>query len=179
MVESAPVGGAEHFGTAWGQLNLFADMIVREGEVRGLVGPRELDRLWTRHILNSAAVLDFIPTEGTIIDVGSGAGFPGLVVAICRQDCRVNLVDSMERRCDWLRDAVDELSLNNVVVTNARSESLVGKVSADVVTARAVARVNKLLGWTMPLLKPGGSLIALKGVSVDSEIDDAVPQLKK
>lgn len=179
MVESAPVGGAEHFGTAWDQLNLFADMIVREGEVRGLVGPRELDRLWTRHILNSAAVLDFIPTEGTIIDVGSGAGFPGLVVAICRQDCRVNLVDSMERRCDWLRDAVDELSLNNVVVTNARSESLVGKVSADVVTARAVARVNKLLGWTMPLLKPGGSLIALKGVSVDSEIDDAVPQLKK
>lgn len=179
MVESAPDGGGEHFGSAWDQLNQFADMIVREGEKRGLVGPRELDRLWTRHILNSSAVLDFVPEAGSVIDVGSGAGFPGLVVAICRPKCSVTLVDSMERRCTWLEDAVDELGLQNTQVLHGRSENLIGHVSADIVTARAVARLRKLLGWTMPLLSSGGSLLALKGVSVDEEIDEAIPELRR
>lgn len=179
MVESAPDGGSEHFGSAWDQLNQFADMIVREGEKRGLVGPRELDRLWTRHILNSSAVLDFVPEAGSVIDVGSGAGFPGLVVAICRPKCSVTLVDSMERRCTWLEDAVDELGLQNTQVLHGRSENLIGHVSADIVTARAVARLRKLLGWTMPLLSSGGSLLALKGVSVDEEIDEAIPELRR
>ena len=146
MVESAPDGGGEHFGSAWDQLNQFAGMIVREGEKRGLVGPRELDRLWTRHILNSSAVLDFVPEAGSVIDVGSGAGFPGLVVAICRPKCSVTLVDSMERRCTWLEDAVDELGLQNTQVLHGRSETLIGRTSADIVTARAVARLRKLLG---------------------------------
>ena len=179
MVESAPDGGSEHFGSAWDQLNQFADMIVREGEKRGLVGPRELDRLWTRHILNSSAVLDFVPEAGSVIDVGSGAGFPGLVVAICRPKCSVTLVDSMERRCTWLEDAVDELGLQNTQVLHGRSEKLIGRTSADIVTARAVARLRKLLGWTMPLLSSGGSLLALKGVSVDEEIDEAIPELRR
>ena len=179
MVESAPDGGGEHFGSAWDQLNQFADMIVREGEKRGLVGPRELDRLWTRHILNSSAVLDFVPEAGSVIDVGSGAGFPGLVVAICRPKCSVTLVDSMERRCTWLEDAVDELGLQNTQILHGRSENLIGHVSADIVTARAVARLRKLLGWTMPLLSSGGSLLALKGVSVDEEIDEAIPELRR
>ena len=179
MVESAPDGGSEHFGLVWDQLNQFADMIVREGEKRGLVGPRELDRLWTRHILNSSAVLDFVPEAGSVIDVGSGAGFPGLVVAICRPKCSVTLVDSMERRCTWLEDAVDELGLQNTQVLHGRSENLIGHVSADIVTARAVARLRKLLGWTMPLLSSGGSLLALKGVSVDEEIDEAIPELRR
>ena len=179
MVESAPDGGGEHFGSAWDQLNQFADMIVREGEKRGLVGPRELDRLWTRHILNSSAVLDFVPEAGSVIDVGSGAGFPGLVVAICRPKCSVTLVDSMERRCTWLEDAVDELGMQNTQVLHGRSENLIGHVSADIVTARAVARLRKLLGWTMPLLSSGGSLLALKGVSVDEEIDEAIPELRR
>lgn len=179
MVESAPDGGSEHFGLVWDQLNQFADMIVREGEKRGLVGPRELDRLWTRHILNSSAVLDFVPEAGSVIDVGSGAGFPGLVVAICRPRCSVTLVDSMERRCTWLEDAVDELGLQNTQILHGRSENLIGHVSADIVTARAVARLRKLLGWTMPLLSSGGSLLALKGVSVDEEIDEAIPELRR
>lgn len=179
MVESAPAGGAGHFGEVWDGLTAFADMIVCEGEKRGLVGPRELDRLWTRHILNSAAVLDYIPRAGSVIDVGSGAGFPGLVVAICRPECTVTLVDSMERRCIWLSDAIEELGLSNAEVINARSESLPATVRADVVTARAVARLKKLLGWTMPLVGAGGSLIALKGVSVDEEIDEAVAELKR
>ena len=124
MVESAPDGGGEHFGSAWDQLNQFADMIVREGEKRGLVGPRELDRLWTRHILNSSAVLDFVPEAGSVIDVGSGAGFPGLVVAICRPKCSVTLVDSMERRCTWLEDAVDELGLQADDLRRTRQDIL-------------------------------------------------------
>lgn len=178
-VESAPLGGAEHFGEAWPKLLQFADMIVREGEKRGLVGPRELERLWSRHILNSTAVLEFIPQGSRVGDVGSGAGFPGLVIAICRPDCHVTLIDSMERRCEWLLDAIAELELTNVSVKLGRAEEFVGNYSADVVTSRAVAALKKLLPWTMPLLRKGGSMVALKGIRVDDEIDAAVAQLRK
>lgn len=178
-VESAPLGGAEHFGEAWPKLLQFADMIVREGEKRGLVGPRELERLWSRHILNSTAVLEFIPQGSRVGDVGSGAGFPGLVIAICRPDCQVTLIDSMERRCEWLLDAIAELELTNVSVKLGRAEEFVGNYSADVVTSRAVAALKKLLPWTMPLLRKGGSMVALKGIRVDDEIDAAVAQLRK
>lgn len=179
MVEQAPEGGAEHFGDSWPLLTQFADMIVREGEKRGLVGPRELDRLWTRHILNSTAVLDLIPQGAKVIDVGSGAGFPGLVIAMCRPDCRVTLVDSMERRCTWLQDAIDELGLTQTHVKHARAEDLIGSLSAEIVTARAVARLKKLLPWTLPLVSHQGAVLALKGRSVEEEIDEAVPQLRK
>lgn len=178
-VESAPLGGAEHFGEAWPRLLQFADMIVREGEKRGLVGPRELERLWSRHILNSTAVLEFIPQGSCVGDVGSGAGFPGLVIAVCRPDCQVTLIDSMERRCEWLLDAIAELELTNVSVKLGRAEEFVGNYSADVVTSRAVAALKKLLPWTMPLLRKGGSMVALKGIRVDDEIDAAVAQLRK
>lgn len=179
-VELPPAGGSTHFGEeVWAGLTHFADMIVREGELRGLVGPRELERLWTRHLLNSTAVLDYIPEGASIADVGSGAGFPGLVVAIARPDSRVTLIDSMERRCAWLRDAAGELELANVSVRHGRSEEFRGRFLADVVTARAVANLNKLLPWTMPLIKPGGSLVALKGERVNQEIDDAVANLRK
>lgn len=178
-VERAPENGGEVFGEAWPQLVQFAGMIEREGERRGLVGPRELDRLWSRHILNSAAVLDYIPVNATVADVGSGAGFPGLVVAICRPDVTMTLIDSMERRCEWLVDAVSELGLTNVSVRLGRSEEFVGQYSADVVLSRAVAALKKLLPWTMPLVRPGGALVALKGIKVDDEIDAAVQQLRK
>lgn len=178
-VESAPSGGAEHFGEAWPKLLQFADMIVREGEKRGLVGPRELERLWSRHILNSTAVLEFLPQGSRVGDVGSGAGFPGLVIAICRPDCQVTLIDSMERRCEWLLDATAELGLSNVTVRLGRAEEFAGTFSADVVTSRAVAALKKLLPWTMPLVRKGGSMVALKGIKVDDEIDAAVTQLRK
>ena len=178
-VELPPEGGSSHFGAeTWGRLLQFAEMLVREGELRGLVGPRELERLWTRHILNSTAVLDYIPDGASVGDVGSGAGFPGLVVAIARPDSRVTLIDSMDRRCEWLRDAVAELGLSNVSVRHGRSEEFRGRFMADVVTARAVANLKKLLPWTMPLVRPGGSLVGLKGVRVDDEIDDAVKELR-
>ena len=178
-VESPPEGGAEHFGKAWPGLSHFADMIVREGEKRGLVGPRELERIWSRHILNSTAVLDYVPQGASVGDVGAGAGFPGLVVAICRPDTKVTLIDSLERRCEWLVDAIAELELTNVTVKLGRAEEFAGHYSADIVTSRAVAALKKLLPWTMPLLRPGGSMVALKGVKVDDEIDAAVTQLRK
>lgn len=179
-VEQPPVGGVEQFGQdEWDRLVAFADLIEQEGEKRGLVGPRELSRMWTRHILNSTAISEFIPNGKSVVDVGSGAGFPGLILAIIRPDLQLTLVDSMERRCDWLNYATSELGLENVTIRLGRAEDLASEIEADVVTARAVAALKKLLPWTMPLLKPGGSLVALKGIRVDDEIDDAVHVLRK
>ena len=179
-VEAPPEGGASQFGDdVWDQLLSYAGMIEKEGELRGLVGPRELQRLWTRHILNSMAILPFIPAGVDVVDVGSGAGFPGIVAAIVRKDLRFLLVDSMERRVQWLNDVVAALSIPNVEVIHARSEDLINAVRADVVTARAVAVLKNLIPLTMPLLKGGGSLVALKGVRVDSEIDEAITILRE
>lgn len=179
-VEAPPEGGASQFGDdVWDQLLSYAGMIEKEGELRGLVGPRELQRLWTRHILNSTAILPFIPAGVDVVDVGSGAGFPGIVAAIVRKDLRFLLVDSMERRVQWLNDVVATLSIPNVEVIHARSEDLINAVRADVVTARAVAVLKNLIPLTMPLLKGGGSLVALKGVRVDSEIDEAITILRE
>ncbi len=179
-VEPTPSGGASHFGEdIWGKLEAFATLLVQEGELRGLIGPRELSRLWTRHLLNSTAISEFVPDKASVIDVGSGAGFPGVVLAIIRPDVKVVLIDSMERRCDWLNDVKRAIDLDNVLVRRGRSEQFFNDYSCDIVTARAVAVLKKLLPWTMPLLKPGGSLVALKGSRVDEEIDEAVPQLQK
>ena len=179
VVEPAPEGGLEHFGEAWSKLCGFADMLVAQGELRGLVGPREYAKLWTRHILNSTAILDFIDEGVRVADVGAGAGFPGIVTAIARPDLRVTLIDSMERRCVWLRDVIEELGIENATVLYTKSEELKGSFQTDVVTARAVASVKKLLPLTMPILRGGGTLLALKGVRVDEEIDDAVYSLRK
>lgn len=180
LVEATPQGGSEHFGAeVWEKLVLFKDLLVAEGEKRGLIGPRELDKLWSRHILNSTAILDYIDDGSSVADVGSGAGFPGLVAAIVRPDLDLHLIDSLGRRTDWLVYAVEELQLENVKIFNNRAEELVGKVTCDVVTARAVAALKKLLPWTMPLAKPGGKLVLLKGGRAEIEIDDADKQLRK
>lgn len=179
-VEEAPQGGAEHFGTeVWGKLNRFATMLCVEGEKRGLVGPHEYKKLWTRHILNSTAILDFIDEGVRLADIGSGAGFPGIIAAITRPDLRVTLIDSMDRRCQWLRDVSDELVLNNVTIRYAQAQDLKGNFQTDVATARAVASVAKLLPLAMPIIRGGGILLALKGDKVNEEIDAAIPQLRK
>lgn len=179
-MESIEFDGASHYGPAtWRQLTRFADLIADEGELRGLVGPRELDRLWSRHILNSTAVSEFIDENSSVIDVGSGAGFPGLVLAIVRPDLSLVLLDAMERRCAWLKYVVEELGLENVSVIHGRAEDMDVSMRADVVTARAVAALKKLLPWTMPLVKPGGKLVALKGQRVNDEVDAAVKELRK
>ncbi|WP_103063220.1 16S rRNA (guanine(527)-N(7))-methyltransferase RsmG [Actinomyces qiguomingii] len=165
------------FGSAFGAAEHFAQMLTEQGELRGLLGPRELPRLWTRHIINSAAVVPFLPERGRVADIGSGAGFPGVVVSLLRPDLDVVLVESMERRTQWLDDVVAELGLDNVTVRRARAEEL--RARYDAVTARAVANLTKLLRITSPLLLPGGSLLALKGARAEAEVADAKYAIKR
>lgn len=150
------------------------------GVVRGLVGPREIDRLWDRHVFNSAAVGALIAPGVTVVDIGSGAGLPGLVVAIARPDLRVVLVESMQRRAAFLEEVSTDLALTNVEVRRARAEELHSAgLSADVVTARAVAPLDRLAGWAGPLLRPGGELLALKGDRAVEELASAWPALRR
>lgn len=178
-VEQPSEAVRELFGLAWAPAEHFANMLAEEGELRGLIGPRELPRLWSRHLVNSAAVVPFIPEGVSVADVGSGAGFPGVVVALLRPDLDVHLVETMERRVVWLSDVVEELGLDNVTVVQARAEELHGKAAFDVVTARAVAAMDKLARWTMPLVKAGGRLVALKGQRAEEELDNAKYVLRK
>lgn len=177
MVESAPPEATDLFGGSWQQMRAFAQMLTEQGEVRGLIGPRELPRLWSRHLLNSAAVSQFVSDGVSVADVGSGAGFPGVVLAIMRPDLTVHLVEPMERRVAWLQDVIDEIGLPNAVVHRARAEELDGQF--DVVTARAVAALRKLVPWVAPLIAPGGRLVALKGERAAAEIDDAQKVLRR
>ena len=167
----------EIFGVSFAAAEHFAQMLAEEGELRGLVGPRELPRLWSRHIVNSAAIVPFLPARGSVSDVGSGAGFPGVVVALLRPDLDVTLIETMERRTQWLSDVVEELGLDNVTVRRSRAEEV--KDRYDVVTARAVANLSKLVRLVSPLLRPGGVLLALKGMRAQAEVDDAKYVIKK
>ena len=167
----------ELFGVAFSAAEHFADMLVEEGELRGLVGPRELPRLWSRHLVNSAAVVPFLPSRGTVADIGSGAGFPGIVVALLQPDLEVTLIETMERRVEWLDDVVTELDLDNVTIRRARAEEV--KERYDAVTARAVANLSKLVRLTAPLLRQGGALLALKGAKAEAEVEDAKYVIKK
>lgn len=169
----------ELFGSAFAAVEEFARMLEEEGEIRGLIGPREVPRLWSRHIVNSAAVLGFLPARGQVLDIGSGAGFPGVVVAAVRPDLDVHLAEPMQRRCDWLADVVEVLGLDNVTIHQARAEELRGKGKADVVTARAVANMSKLVRMTSGLIAPHGSLVALKGRRAPVEVEEARTELRR
>jgi 16S rRNA (guanine527-N7)-methyltransferase len=164
----------DHFGAAWPAIAHFHAMLRDEGVLRGLVGPREVARLWERHLVNSAAVVPFLPEAGSIVDVGSGAGLPGVVVAAMRPGAEVVLLEPMERRTDWLSEVVGAIGLTNVTVLRGRAEDQIGQLHADAVTARAVAALDKLYGWTLPLLRVGGRLVALKGGRAQDEAHAAV-----
>ena len=248
-------------GDALVPMQRFHEKLLREGVERGIIGPRDEDIIWERHILNSAAIVPFVrerlSTDGqtaTVADIGSGGGFPGIVLAACLPQCSVVLVEPMERRVTWLQEVVDELHLANAVVIRKRAEDLVpqsskasirhnkkssqsrhhgrrriekqsvsayGRVGSlastearnadsqqdvndhdssevtggagladvqsnlsipqtfDVVTCRAVAPMTKLAGWTLPLLRSRGQLIALKGRSAQAELDKAAKEIKK
>jgi 16S rRNA (guanine527-N7)-methyltransferase len=142
------------------------------GEELGLVGPRELERLWTRHLLNSALLAPKLQA-GTLADIGSGAGFPGLVIAAIRPDVTCTLIEPLGRRAQWLTDEAERLGLTNVIVLNQRAEDVVGEVSVDQVTARAVSALGTLIPMAAKLVRPGGELLLLKGARVDQEIRDA------
>jgi 16S rRNA (guanine527-N7)-methyltransferase len=150
----------------------YADLLATSGVERGLIGPREVDRLWDRHLFNCAAPVVRVPQGATVADVGAGAGLPGLVWAIARPDLHVTLIEPLLRRTTWLEEVVADLGLGSqVTVVRARAEDVSERY--DVVTARAVAGLDKLGRWCMPLVRPGGVLLALKGRSASDEVKAA------
>ena len=148
----------------------FAHLLATDGVVRGLIGPREVPRLWERHLVNCALLGLGVPRGVTVADVGSGAGLPGLVLAIGRPDLRVTLVEPLLRRTTFLTEAVEQLALANVEVVRDRAEALHGHRSFDVVTSRAVAPLDRLARWCLPLVAPGGRMLAMKGSSAADEV---------
>lgn len=145
------------------------------GVVRGLIGPRETERLWDRHVLNSLALAEAVPADRRVADLGSGAGLPGLVLAIARPDLHVTLVEPLLRRTTFLEEVVEDLGLSEQVeVLRGRAESLHGERSFDIVTSRALAPLDRLLGWSMPLVTEGGAMVALKGARAAQEAAEVV-----
>lgn len=159
-------------GDQFDLMSRYVDILISQGVEWGLLGPREPERIWSRHIMNCAALLELISQGVDVLDVGSGAGLPGLVLAIARPDLDVTLLEPLLRRSNFLRQTVDDLGLDGQVrVERGRAEDL--RQRFDVVTCRAVARLPKLLGWTMPLFLPDGELLALKGESVAEELRES------
>ena len=157
----------------------YAALLATEGVVRGLIGPREAPRLWDRHLLNCAVLGELLPEDATVCDIGSGAGLPGLVLAVARPDLTITLVEPLLRRTTFLTEVVEQLELANVEVVRARADALHGARRFEVVTSRAVAPLERLLGWSMPLVAPEGALVAMKGSSVGEEIRQAAPVLRR
>jgi 16S rRNA (guanine527-N7)-methyltransferase len=175
--ESEPASAARIFGSGIDKARAYAAALVRDGETLGLLGPREYPKIWTRHILNSAVVAELVSPGQTVGDVGSGAGLPGIPMAIAQPGAEFILIEPMERRSDWLKLQVQELGLSNVRVLRARAEE-VGE-AFDVVTARAVKALPQLLQMCVPMTKHGGEIIALKGEKAQLEIDDSKRLVKK
>jgi 16S rRNA (guanine527-N7)-methyltransferase len=167
------------FGAALPLAERYAALLAGPGIVRGLIGPRETGRLWERHLLNCAVVAGLIPRPSSLVDIGSGAGLPGIVLAMLLPDVRVTLLEPMARRVAFLSECVAELDLGHVTIRRARAEEVAGEFSADVVTARAVAPLGRLAGLAVPLLRPGGTVLALKGERAAAEAAAAGPELRR
>jgi 16S rRNA (guanine527-N7)-methyltransferase len=149
----------------------YADLLATTAVERGLIGPRETPRLWERHLLNCAVVAPMLPPACSVVDVGAGAGLPGIVLALARPDLRVTLVEPMQRRAVFLEECVAALSLGrSVSVRRTRAEQLHGRLSADAVTARALAPFDRLLTWCWPLVRRGGLLAAYRGANAADEL---------
>jgi len=176
--EARPVAAGTVFGDRLPLADRLVAHLVTSGVERGLVGPREVPRMWTRHVLNCAVLGELVPPSTRVLDVGSGAGLPGLAVAIARPDLEVVLVEPLERRVLWLREVVADLGLD-VTVQRARAEGVAGRFTAGVVTARAVAPLPRLLGWTLPLVAPGGQVLAIKGRTAEAELTASAPVLAR
>ena len=175
--ELEPANAVEIFGANIDKARIYFNALVRDSDELGLLGPREMPKLWSRHILNSAVVAELVPDGKTCADVGSGAGLPGIPMAIAQPNAEFVLIEPMERRSNWLKLMVDEIGLTNVRVIRARAEE-VGEVF-DLVTARAVSALPKLLRMTVPLTRDGGAIIALKGAKAAEEIEESKKLVKK
>lgn len=176
-LELEPAAAVTLFGDNIDKARAFTQALAEQGEERGLIGPLELPRLWTRHILNSAITAPLF--SGRVGDVGSGAGLPGLVLAIARPDVEWVLIEPMERRVNWLNEQVEALELSNVTVFRGRGEEWPEGPVLDAVTARAVSALRTLIPFTAPLVRDGGEIIFLKGASVQNEIDAAEKVIRK
>lgn len=176
--EAEPDSAKGIFGSQIKLARAYAHKLAQDSDELGLLGPRELDKIWSRHILNSAVVAELVQPGELVADVGSGAGLPGIPMAIAAPESNFVLIEPMDRRASWLQEVVGELDLENVEVVRARAEEVEGG-QFDVVTARAVAALDKLLKLCVPLLKPGGRVIALKGSKAPEEIADAKKLQKK
>lgn len=157
----------------------YAAWLAKAGTVRGLIGPREVPRLWERHLLNCAVLGEAVPLGSTVCDLGSGAGLPGVALAIARPDLHITLVEPLMRRTTFLGEVVADLGLTGVEVVRGRADDLHGRGTFDVVTSRAVAPLERLLRWSMPLVAPRGALVAMKGSSVGAEIAAAEAVLEE
>ncbi|RNL75399.1 16S rRNA (guanine(527)-N(7))-methyltransferase RsmG [Nocardioides marmorisolisilvae] len=166
----APPEAQGVFSDALPTAEAYAGLLATDGIVRGLIGPREVPRLWDRHLLNCAVVTDAVPEGSSVCDIGSGAGLPGLVMAIRRADLTVTLVEPLLRRTTFLDEAVEALGLANVRVVRGRADELHGKETFDVVTSRAVAPLDRLSRWSLPLVRAGGEFLAMKGSSAEDEL---------
>lgn len=175
--EAEPSTAATVFGDRLRQARQYVDLLVTTGISHGLVGPREAERIWTRHVLNCVAVAELVPAGSQVADVGSGAGLPGLPLAIARPDLTVVLLEPLLRRTTWLTDVVEAIGLENVEVVRARAEETT--LGADVVTARAVAPLARLGEWSAGLVRPGGTLIALKGETAPAELERDAEDLRR
>ena len=177
-LSSPPEGAAEVFGSALEGAQAFAGMLATRGVEHGLIGPHEVLRLWDRHLLNCAVVAELIDSKpATLVDIGSGAGLPGIVLAMLRPKLSVILLEPMERRCRFLTDCVAELGLTNASVLRARAQDAV--LRADIATARAVAPLDRLAELAVGLVRPGGMVLAIKGQTAADELKKARPVLKR
>ncbi|HLQ57625.1 MAG TPA: 16S rRNA (guanine(527)-N(7))-methyltransferase RsmG [Streptosporangiaceae bacterium] len=189
MTAAGPVPGAPPaaimpaaaaaFGSALGQAERYAALLAGPGVERGVLGPAEASRIWDRHLLNCAAVAELVPSPCSLIDLGSGAGLPGIVLAMLLPDVAVTLLEPMARRVAFLDECVRTLGLANAEVRRGRAEDLAGQLSADVVTARAVAPMYKLADLAIGLVNPGGLVLAIKGAGAAGEISRAMPVLRR
>ena len=174
----APASAADVFGPARPTALAYAGILATRGVQQGLLGPREVPRLWDRHLLNCAVVADLIEQRrGTLLDLGSGAGLPGLVLAMVLPDVTVTLLEPMERRCRFLTECVTELGLANVSVLRGRAEDVT--LRTDVVTARAIAPLPRLAELALGVVRPGGMVLAIKGRTAAEELRAAGPVLRR
>ncbi len=173
-----PEVAAAVFGDGIQAARRYVELLAGDGVLRGLIGPREVPRLWDRHVLNSAAVAEAVPEDARVVDIGSGAGLPGIPLALARPDLTLTLVEPMARRVEFLEDVVAALGTEWRVVRGRAEEKSVGRAVGpiDVVTARAVAPLLRLVGWSKPLLRPGAQLVALVGAKAAAEVPSLLPQ---
>lgn len=180
--DTVPLDPSDVFGSLLPLAQKYHDSLATDGSTRGFIGPREVPRLWERHLINCAVVAEVMPQGATLIDVGSGAGLPGIPLAIARPDLKITLIEPLLKRSTYLNEVVDLLGLDNVTVIRGRAEEGPVKKAvkgSDIVTSRAVAPLGKLAKWSLPLVRKGGEMIALKGSSVHEELERDAADIKR